>query len=105
VPVDAGAGGVAAPAGLEVDTVVPRPDAGLVRCLDLDGIDPPVDTAAGPVDGEEVVEGGAGAVGTLWGAVVPEVGGAGGRGLAAGRRGFEVAAPAVTVVETGRLRS
>jgi hypothetical protein len=105
VPVGAGGGDAATPACPDVDVVVARPDVGPVRCLDLDGSDPPVAAAGGRVDGEEIVEGGAGAVGALWGAVVPEVGGAGGLGLVAGGRRFEVGAPALTVVETGRLRS
>ncbi|HKY74901.1 MAG TPA: hypothetical protein VJS45_02080 [Acidimicrobiia bacterium] len=96
---------MATPAGPDVDVVVPRPDAGVVRCLDLVGIDPPAETAGGRLEGEEVVEGSGGVVATLWGAVTTEVGGACGVWLAAGRTGVGAGAPALTVVETWRLRS
>ena len=85
--------------------MVPRPDAGAVRCLALVGIDPPVETAGGRVDGAEAVEGSACAVATAWTAVVTEVGGACGLGPVAGGAGFERGAPALTIVETWRLRS
>jgi hypothetical protein len=103
VPVGAGGGGVATPATPDVGDVVARPDAGPVRCLDR--VDPPVETVGGRVEGEEVVEGGAGAVATVGAAVVTEVGGACGLGPAAGGAGFEAGAAAVTIVVTWRLRS
>jgi hypothetical protein len=106
VAVGAGGGGDATASGPDVDVVVARVVAGPGRGLDR--LDPPVETAGGRVDGAKVVEGIAGASATLGAAVVTEgseVGGACGPGPAGGGADFEVGAPALTVVETWRLRS
>jgi hypothetical protein len=104
VPVGAGGGGNATAAGPDGDVVVARPvDRPAGR--GLDGVDPPVETVGRLVDGEAVVEGSAGAVAAGGAAIVTEVGGACGRGAVARGAGFDASAPALTVVETWRLRS